>query len=112
VVTAKRKGQRTFAYVATYGSRNSLSDLRNQPWILEFPDRRVEFGGYVFELMMPIKFYNPTEILELLHKTGVYQVYRAFVNSNSVLENAQKIIWTPKQRKGRRPTCPPLYSQS
>jgi hypothetical protein len=112
VVTAERKGQKTFAYVATYDSRNSLGDFGNEPRIPEFPDRRVKLRRYVLELMVPIKLYNPTEILELIHKTCVYQVYRGFVNSNSVLENVQKIIRTPKERRGRKPTCPPLSIQN
>jgi hypothetical protein len=90
VVTAERKGQRTFAYVATYDSRNSLGDLGNEPRILEFSDGRVGLSRDIFELMVPIEFYNPTEILELIHKACVYQVYWAFVNSESVLNNVQK----------------------
>jgi hypothetical protein len=92
VITTECKGQRAFAYVATYDSRNSLSYFGNEPWILEFPDWRVKLGRYVFELMVPIKLYSPTEILQLIYKTGVYQVYRALVNSNSVLQNVQKIM--------------------
>jgi hypothetical protein len=90
VVTAERKGQRTFAYVATYDSRNSLGDFGNEPRILEFSDGRVGLSRDIFELMVTIKFYNPTEILELIYKACVYQVYWAFVNSESVLDNVQK----------------------
>ena len=63
MITTECKGQRALAYVATYDSRNSLGDAGNEPWILEFPDWRVKLGRYVFELMVPIKLYNPTEIL-------------------------------------------------
>jgi len=99
VITAERKGQRAFACVATHDPGNSLGDFGNEPRILEFPDWRVKLGRYVFELMVPIKLYNPTEILELIYKTSINQVYRAPVNSNSVLQNVQKIMWIPTAKR-------------
>jgi hypothetical protein len=71
--------------MVTYDLCDSLGDLRNESWILKFSDRRVNLSRDVFELVVPVKFDNPTKAPELIHETCVDQMYRAFVNTNSVL---------------------------
>jgi hypothetical protein len=71
--------------MVTYNLCNSLGDLRNEPWILKFSDWGVNFGRDVFELVVSIEFNNPTEAPELIHQTCIDQMYRAFVNTNSML---------------------------
>lgn len=65
--------------------RNSFGDPRNKSRILEVADWGVDRGGDVFELMVSVEFDDPAETFELIHKTGIDQVYRAFVNTESVL---------------------------
>jgi hypothetical protein len=76
--------------MVTYDLCDSLGDLRNKSWILDFSDWRVNLSRDVFELVMPIKFNNPTEAPELIHKTRVDHMYRAFVNTNPVLSTASQ----------------------
>ena len=71
MVPAKREGERSPNCMVTYDLCDSLGDLRNESWILEFSDWRIDLSGDVFELVMPIKFNNPTEASELIHKTCV-----------------------------------------
>jgi hypothetical protein len=85
VIPAKRQGKRASGCVVTHDLGDSLSDLRNQSWVLKFSNRGINLSTDVFKLVVPIKFDNPTEVLELIHKTCVDQMYRAFVNTDSVL---------------------------
>jgi hypothetical protein len=71
--------------MVTYDLCDSLGDLRNESWVLKFSDWGVKLSRDVFELVVSIKFNNPTKAPELVHKTRVDQMYRAFVNTNSVL---------------------------
>ncbi len=85
MISAKGKGQRAFGCMFTYDPRNSLSDPWNEPRIPKFSNWRVELSSYIFELVVSVEFDNPTEAPELVHKTCVDQMYRAFINPNSVL---------------------------
>ncbi len=69
----------------THGLGDSLGNLRNKSWVLNFSNWRINLSADVFKLVVPIKFDNPTEVLELINKTCIDQMYRAFVNTNSVL---------------------------
>ena len=80
--------------MVTYNLCDSLRNLRNEPWILEFSDWRINLSRDVFELVMSIKLNIPTEAPELIHKTCVDQMYRTFVNTNPVLQNVQKLSGT------------------
>jgi hypothetical protein len=71
--------------MVTYDLCDSLGDPRNESWILKLSDWGVKLSRDVFKLVVSIKFNNPTEAPELVHKTCVDQMYRAFVNTNSVL---------------------------
>ena len=71
MVPAKCEGERSSGCMVTYDLCDSLGDLRNESWILEFSDWRINLSRDVFELVMPIKFDNPTEAPELIHKTCV-----------------------------------------
>lgn len=71
--------------MVTYNLRNSLGDLRNEPRIFKFSDWRVELRSDFFKLVMSIELNNPTEALELIHKTCVDEMYWAFIDTNSVL---------------------------
>ena len=68
-----------FLRVISDDPRDGLADARDEPGVLELPDRRVVLGRNLFELVVAVKLDLPAELSQLLWQTCLDEVDGTFV---------------------------------
>ena len=72
MVTAENDWELPSSGVVGHHARDSLADSGHEPRVLHLPDWWVVRLRELLELVVPVKLYLPSQILELFFEAGVY----------------------------------------